>query len=157
MFTGPDGPMTADCAVHIMHYLRFLHTWLLKVGANMPPITQQVKLAAPVETRIDHQLLAKNESILSTAFTRRDLLMVPVSLSPRSGTDLLRRRKAFLGTVELTTSDDPETFMRPAALGLSLTGLDSESWWVTSHGRWYCKVVEWRERDRDRYRGVKDK
>ena len=153
VFTGPDGLMEPDCIVHIMQYLKFLHTWLLKVGANMPPITQQVKLVAPVETRIDHQLLAKNESILPTAFTHRNLLMVPVSLSPRSGTDLLCRCKEFLGTVELTTSDDPETFMRPTALGLSLTSLDSESWWVTSHGRWYCKVVEWRERDRDRQRG----
>ena len=125
VFTGPDGLMEPDCTVHIMQYLKFLHTWLLKVGANMPPITQQVKLVAPVETRIDHQLLAKNESILSTAFARRNLLTVLVSLSPRSGTDLLCRCKEFLGTVELTTSDDPETFMRPTALGLSLTSLDS--------------------------------
>ena len=136
VFTGPDGLMQLDCTVHIKPYLKLLHTWLLKVGANMPPITQQVKLVAPVETRIDHQLLAKNESILSTAFTRRNLLMVPVSLIPRSRTDLLSRCKEFLGTVELTTSDDPETFMRHTAVGLSCTGSDSESWWVSSHGRW---------------------
>ena len=50
-----------DCTAHIMPYLRMLHDWLLKVGATMPTISQPVKLAAPVEVRIDHDLLNKNK------------------------------------------------------------------------------------------------
>ena len=44
-----------------MPYLTMLHAWLLKVGATMPTISQPVKLAAPVEVRIDHELLKLNK------------------------------------------------------------------------------------------------
>ena len=44
-----------------MPYLKMLHAWLLKVGANMPSINKPAKLAAPVEVRINHELLKMNK------------------------------------------------------------------------------------------------
>ena len=44
-----------------MPYLRMLHTWLLKVGASMPSINRPAQLAAPVEVRINHDLLKQNK------------------------------------------------------------------------------------------------
>ena len=49
-----------DCTAHIMPYLRMLHTCLLKVGATMPSINKPATLAAPVEVRINHDLLNNN-------------------------------------------------------------------------------------------------
>ena len=63
---GSNGPRSEvavawDCTAHIMPYLLTLHSWLLKVGATMPPISQPAKLSAPVEVRIDHKLLERNQ------------------------------------------------------------------------------------------------
>ena len=51
-----------DCTAHIMPYLKMLHAWLLRVGANMPSINKPAKLAAPVEVRINHELLNINKA-----------------------------------------------------------------------------------------------
>ena len=59
--TGPGSEVPWDCTAHILPYLKYLHAWLLKVGASMPSIMRPVQLAAPVEVRIDHALLQKNE------------------------------------------------------------------------------------------------
>ena len=58
------------------------------------------------------------QEMLKTVFYRRNLLTVPVILKPRPGTSLLIRSAEFLGSLELTLSDDKEIFMAPAALGL---------------------------------------
>ena len=58
---GPANQVPWDCTAHIMQYLKMLHTWLLKVGANMPSINKPAKLAAPVEVRINHELLKLNK------------------------------------------------------------------------------------------------
>ena len=50
-----------DCTAHIMPYLKMLHDWLLKVGDIMPTINKPAKLAAPVEVRINHELLKLNK------------------------------------------------------------------------------------------------
>ena len=73
------------------------------------------------------------EAKLQTAFTRRALFEVPVTLRPRTGTDLLIMSDEFLGTHELKKSEDPEVFMHKDSLGLNTS---AESWFVASHGRW---------------------
>ena len=50
-----------DCTAHIMPYLSYLHSWLLKVNATMPNLAPAPELAAPVEVRIDHVLLQANQ------------------------------------------------------------------------------------------------
>ena len=57
--TGPE--VQWDCTAHIMPYLKMLHNWLLKVGATMPSINKPATLAAPVEVRINHDLLNINQ------------------------------------------------------------------------------------------------
>ena len=59
--TGPVTEVPWGCTAHIMPYLKMLHAWLLKVGATMPSIAKPAKLAAPVEVRIDHDLLKNNK------------------------------------------------------------------------------------------------
>ena len=44
-----------------MPYLRYLHAWLLKVNATMPNLAPAPELAAPVEVRINHELLQANQ------------------------------------------------------------------------------------------------
>ena len=83
---------------------------------------------------------------MATTFTRRNLMKVPVVSGPRSGTSLLIKNQEFLGTNELTISNDPENFMSAKALGLE-SGQGSESWWIASHGRWYSQVIWQRERE----------
>ena len=56
---GPEVPW--DCTAHIMPYLKMLHSWLLKVGANMPSVNKPATLAAPVNVRINHDLLKWNK------------------------------------------------------------------------------------------------
>ena len=58
---GPAHEVAWDCTAHIMPYLRMLHTWLLKVGATMPSINKPAKLAAPMEVRINQELLKQNK------------------------------------------------------------------------------------------------
>ena len=58
---GPVNEVPWDCTAHIMPYLKMLHAWLLKVGATMPSINKPAKLAAPVEVRINHDLLKLNK------------------------------------------------------------------------------------------------
>ena len=50
-----------DATAHIMPYLQYLHTFLLKVHADMPPVNRPAQLAAPVEVRIDHNLVKANQ------------------------------------------------------------------------------------------------
>ena len=62
--TGEPGALVEvqwDCTAHIMPYLNMLHAWLLKVGATMPSINKPATLAAPVEVRINHELLQRNK------------------------------------------------------------------------------------------------
>ena len=59
--TGPRSQVEWDATAHVMPYLTFLHNWLMKIGAPMPPVLQPTVLAAPVDVRIDHQLLRANE------------------------------------------------------------------------------------------------
>ena len=61
--SGSAGPAEVawDCTAHIMPYLKMLHNWLLKVGATMPSIHKPAQLAAPVEVRINHELLKWNK------------------------------------------------------------------------------------------------
>ena len=73
------------------------------------------------------------EEMLESAFSRRPLFQVPVTLHPRRGTDLLIMSDEFLGTHELKISEDPEVFMYKDSLGLNAA---TESWWIASHGRW---------------------
>ena len=61
MVRGVPQTLQWDCTAHIMPYLQVLHTWLRKVGAEMPSVTATPELAAPVEVRIDHGLLRQNE------------------------------------------------------------------------------------------------
>ena len=58
---GPVSEVPWDCTAHIMPYLKMLHTWLLRVGATMPSINKPATLAAPMEVRIDHELLKLNK------------------------------------------------------------------------------------------------
>ena len=58
---GPVSEVPWDCTAHIMPYLKMLHSWLLKVGANMPSVNKPATLAAPVEVRINHDLLKLNK------------------------------------------------------------------------------------------------
>ena len=58
---GPGFEVPWDCTAHILPYLKKLHHWLLKVGATMPSISKPATLAAPVEVRIDHELLKLNK------------------------------------------------------------------------------------------------
>ena len=58
---GPANEVPWDCTAHIMPYLKMLHAWLLRVGANMPSINKPARLAAPVEVRINHELLNNNK------------------------------------------------------------------------------------------------
>ena len=44
-----------------MPYLKYLHTWLMKVGAKMPSVAMPSRLAAPVHRRIDHDMVQRNE------------------------------------------------------------------------------------------------
>ena len=50
-----------DCTAHLLPYLKVLHDWLLKVGAEMPATMKATELTAPIDKRIDHLMLAKNE------------------------------------------------------------------------------------------------
>ena len=59
--TGPANEVPWDCTAHIMPYLKMLHSWLMKVGADMPSINKPAKLAAPMEVRINHELLKLNK------------------------------------------------------------------------------------------------
>ena len=59
--SGPRSQVQWNAFEHIMPYLQTLHAWLLKVGANMPAITKAAPLSAPVELRINHQLLEANK------------------------------------------------------------------------------------------------
>ena len=47
----------------------------------------------------------------------------------------------MLGRVELVMITDPGEFMSPYALDLNLNHM-SESWWVSSNGRWCPQHVE---------------
>ena len=58
---GPVSEVPWDCTAHIMPYLKMLHAWLLRVGATMPSINKPATLAAPMEVRIDHELLKLNK------------------------------------------------------------------------------------------------
>ena len=47
----------------------FLHNWLLKVGAEMPPMAIAAELAAPVSARINQEMLLYNQEHHATLHT----------------------------------------------------------------------------------------
>ena len=69
--TGPSGPSGSaspanevqwDCTAHMMPYLKMLHAWLLRVGANMPSINKPARRGDPTGRTFQRESAILTES-----------------------------------------------------------------------------------------------
>ena len=126
------GKHRVNMIVHIKECLDFIEDMLIGCGGHVQLNVQ--RLQAPPQDTIDHGIAARNDQLLSTAFPRRNLHLVPVMLPARArpGTLIMVTSPEVRGHKELALNK--KYILTTRSLGLDM---ESESWWIVSTGQWY--------------------
>ena len=130
--SGVDG-LPVNMIAHIGECFDFIEDKLIGCGGHVQLKVQP--LQAPPQDTIDHGIATRNDQLLSSAFPKRNLRMVPV-MDPekaRPGTQIMVSSPPEVRGHKVLAAQ-PYNKFTPENLGLDM---EAESWWVVSHGHWY--------------------
>ena len=126
------GKHRVNMIVHIKECLDFIEDMIIGCGGHVQLNVQ--RLQAPPQDTIDRAIAARNDLLLSTAFPRRNLHLVPVMVPARArpGTLIMVTSPEVRGHKVLALNKS--YILTARSLGLDM---ESESWWIVSTGHWY--------------------